>query len=122
MDSLTTESDHLLRKRANKKMAALLDAEQVNWLLETKLDALAKSPDEMQTTEGGEKLSDVISRVKEELAGMVEDDAKKEAAERERNELEQLLQQLRAKVMAENSVSFRKETLLQEIFYQPLAN
>ena len=115
MDSLSTESDYLLRRKENKKIAALLDADQVKWLVETKLEALANTNDgagEVRAAEGDEKWGDVASRVKEEMAGMVDDNATKEAATKENNELEQFLQQLRAKVMAENSVGLSQSTNL----------
>jgi len=103
MESLATESDYLLSRRENNKTSALLDAEHVNWLIENKLDVLANRNDSMEAASGNEKWSDITTRVKEELAGMVEDGAKEEAALKENNELEPFLQQLRAKVLSENN-------------------
>ena len=105
---MTDESDHLLTRHENKKTSALLDAEHVNWLVETKLGALMDrndAVDEMQAAEEKEKWNEVTTRVKGELAGMVENDAKEEAATNENNELEQFLLSIRAKVVAENNVS-----------------
>mmetsp|Transcript_3973 Transcript_3973/g.8927 ORF Transcript_3973/g.8927 Transcript_3973/m.8927 type:complete len:282 (-) Transcript_3973:280-1125(-) len=101
MESLTTESDYLLSRRENQKTSALLDPEHVNWLIENKLDVLANRNDSTGVASGNEKWSEITTRVKEELAGMVEDE--EEAALKENNELEPFLQQLRAKVLSENN-------------------
>jgi len=114
MESLTTESDYLLSRRENQKTSALLDPEHVNWLIENKLDVLANRNDSTGVASGNEKWSEITTRVKEELAGMVEDE--EEAALKENNELEPFLQQLRAKVLSENNVSSQRTNCLSAHF------
>ena len=98
MDTLNDEVDHLLNLKEDRKIAALLDVEQVNWLVEMKLGAAAPAGD-METN------GTVRERCSDELAGMIQDEAKFKVAEKDGGELEQILRQLRAKFMAENGVS-----------------
>ena len=88
----------------------MLDVENVNWLVETKLNAMTNNGvteggvDGMQTEES-EQWSEIAARVNEELAGLAEVEQKGVDLVNESNELEQMLQQLRVKFIAEHGVS-----------------
>ncbi len=110
MEALNNENDFILTQRRNKKTSQLLDVENVNWLVETKLNAMANigaiegGVDGMQTEES-EQWSKIATRVKDELEGLAEVEEKGASLGNECNELEQMLQQLRAKFLSEHGVS-----------------
>ena len=110
MDALNNENHFILTQRENKKTSQLLDVDNVNWLVETKLNAMANNraieggADGMQTEES-EQWNDIATRVKDELVALAEVEQRGADLVNESNELEQMLQQLRDKFLAEHGVS-----------------
>jgi len=115
MEVLNNENDLILTFRENKKASLLLDVESATWLVETKLDDFVKNKlqsgvdNEMQlltsSEEEKESWSEMASRIKEGVAGLIEVEDSRNALVNEGNELEKCLGQLRAKFLSEQNVS-----------------
>lgn len=111
MESLNDENDLILTLRESRKTSLLLNVENATWLVETKLDDFVKnkqSDDDYQmqlTTEEKESWSDVVEKIKGEIAGLIEIEKKLNASKSDGNELEKYLEQLRAKFLSEQNVS-----------------
>ena len=113
MDVINNEVDLHQTNDEHKKTSKLLDAENVTWIVETKLDVLAKNSmnddngggvDDMQnnTTEW----DGVVSLTKEELSGLTNVEEKREVTVNEMKMLEQTIHQLRAKFLSKHTVSW----------------
>ena len=113
MDVINNELDLHQTNDEHKKTSKLLDAENVTWIVETKLDVLVNNSndndggggnvDEMQnsTTEW----DGVVSLTKEELSGLANVEERREVTVNEMKLLEQTVHQLRAKFLSKHTVS-----------------
>ena len=111
MDVINNEIDLHQTNDDHKKTSKLLDAENVTWIVETKLDVLAKNSmnddngggvDDMQNTT---EWDGVVSLTKEELSGLTNVEERREVTVNEMKMLEQTNYQLRAKFLSAHTVS-----------------
>ena len=103
MDSVCYESDFLLTKCENKKATRFLGSDEVNWLMESKVAAFATGNSGV-ADDGNTNWNEVYTNAKDELVGLIEIEQNSGEAN-ETNQLEQYLQQLRAKFTAGHAVS-----------------
>ena len=103
MESICYESDFLLTKREHKKATRYLDSGEVNWLMDSKVAAFANGNVGV-VDNGNTNWNEIYSNTKDELVGLVEVE-QKSGEVNETNQLEQYLQQLRAKFTSEHAVS-----------------
>jgi len=105
-----------------KKLNELLDAENVKWIVETKLDVLEEIG---VASEAKEELAGVASETKEELAKLADVEERRAAGKAELKELEQQIHELRAKFLNVSEKELddldakRKQDRLQEALFQP---
>lgn len=111
MDRLNNENDLILTFRENKKTSLLLDVESVSWLVETTLEDFVKNKlstdNEVQvlTPEEKDSLNTIAARIKDQVSGLFEVEERRNALMNDGNELEQCLEELRAKFRLEQNVS-----------------
>lgn len=111
MDRLNNENDLILTLRENTKTSLLLDVKCVSWLLETTLDDFVKnnlSTDneaQMLTSEENDSWNTIAARVKDEVSRLFEVEETRNALMNDGTELEQCLEELRAKFLLEQNVS-----------------
>ena len=115
MDVINNEIDLRQTNDEDKKTSKLLDAENVTWIVETKLDVLAKNS--MNDDNGGgvddmhnnnnttTEWDGVISLTQEELSGLSNVEEKREVTMNEMKLLEQTIHQLRTKLLSTHTVS-----------------
>jgi len=112
MDVINNEIDLHQTNDEHKKTSKLLDAENVTWIVETKLDVLVKNSndtcggvdnDEMQNTTT--EWDGVVSLIKEESSGLVNVEERREVVVNEMKLLEQTIHQLRTKLLSKHTVS-----------------
>mmetsp|Transcript_9925 Transcript_9925/g.21352 ORF Transcript_9925/g.21352 Transcript_9925/m.21352 type:complete len:303 (+) Transcript_9925:199-1107(+) len=111
MESLNNELEFLLAQCENQKTIGLLDADTINWLVETKLNQKLLSiqsglggdnPDDESNFAEIEKWNEVISKTKTELDALAQAQEKLDAAEKEKGGLEHRVRELRNKFVNEN--------------------
>ena len=111
MDVINNEIDLHQTNDEQKKTSKLLDAENVTWIVETKLDVLVKNSmndnggdvDEIQNT--ATEWDGVVSLTKEELSGLANVEERREGTVNEMKLLEQTIHQLRTKFLSKHTVS-----------------
>ena len=108
MESINDELDALLTKEENEKTLKLLDADTVHWLVETKIAPLtnrSEGVDEDYIEAENEKWREIKKNVEEAAGALAEARERADAEEREKRELEGMLNRLREKFLAEHGVS-----------------
>lgn len=117
MEDVNNENDYSLSRRENKNQSTLLDAENVDWIVESKLDVVLNNNTMVLDNNDGfvdgnhnhtaEEWNEIATLVKDEGVGMVKTQEKKEAEAKEMNAMEAFIHQLRNKLMAsQQGVSF----------------
>ena len=111
MERLNNENDLILTLRENKKTSLLLDVDNVSWLVETKLDDFVKKKiskeNDMQlpTSEEKDSWNEIAARIKDEVSGLFAVEETRNDLTNDGIELEKCLEQLRAKLRSEQTVS-----------------
>jgi hypothetical protein len=108
MESINDELDDLLGKEENEKTLRLIDADTVQWLVETKLSTLNRSDgmDEDYVEAENEKWREIKGKIEEASSALVEARERVEAEKREKMEMEKKLLGLRQQFLAVHPVSF----------------
>ena len=130
MESLNNELEFLLSQCENQKTLRLLDAETMNWMIETKLSQKVRSvqsdSDGPNVEDGSyfaeiEKWNVILSKTKNESEAFADAHQKHDASLKEKDELENLVHGLRIKFMAKNSVRItsvhRKTKIRIDLFF-----
>lgn len=108
MESINDELDDLLGKEENEKTLRLIDADTVQWLVETKLSTLNRSDgmDEDYVEAENEKWREIKGKIEEASSALVEARERVEAEKREKMDMEKKLLGLRQQFLAVHPVSF----------------
>ena len=119
MEDINNENDYNLTRRENKKNSAFLDAENANWIVESKLDNVLNNNNVVMddNNDGGvsgdnpfnaaEEWNGITTLVKDEGAGMAKAEEKKAVEAKSMKSMEAIIHQLRNKLVAsQQGVSF----------------
>lgn len=95
IESLSTEIEHLLQQREDRKIMSLMGSDQIKWLIEMKL-----SP---QAIQGNAKLMSVADNLRKELPRLIELEKRGQTGKHNLKTIKTILDTLRARFLAENS-------------------
>ena len=121
LDNNDTENEEI------QKLNKLLDGENAKWIIETKLDVMARNS--MDSNDGDGDNTDwdrVASETKEELKGLADVEERRAAGKAEVKELEQQIHELRAKFLNVTEKELddldakrKQDRLIQEALFRP---
>ena len=105
MDAINDENDFILTKAENTKTSKYLDVENVEHIVETKLNNFVTIYTDNGDAQTADEWNEIATLVKDETAGLAKAEENGNVQAKEMKELEQFIHQLRAKFLSENSVS-----------------
>lgn len=105
MDAINDENDFILTKAENTKTSKYLNVENVEHIVETKLNNFVTMNNNNGDAQTADEWNEIATLVKDETAGLAKAEENGNVQAKEMKELEQFIHQLRAKFLSENSVS-----------------
>lgn len=106
MEVINDENDFIFTKADNTKTSRYLDVENVEHIVETKLNNFVAMNNNNGNDQTADEWDEIATSVKDEAAGLAKVEESGNVQAKEMKELEQLIHQLRAKFLSENDVSW----------------